>query len=331
MTLNPSRRTFLQSNAALVATGATASLSGCVGDLLGIGSDEPSSMTTVGKWWPAKDAVSDAVEGPTGTYGLTYVSLESVAEAADRVDGDLLQSVTFRFDERFGAFDVSPEDVTFRLYNAHWDVLRWDHDPSDQKTALAEAGFEPADEHREFTIYASGSDAGGSGERNDHQEDHRVFAFDGTFLVHTSRLLWQAGTAIDRIERLIDTHAGEFERFADENETIGGLLERARTGDTLSISQFDSLPTSEPAPKYGFFEGLSARCLSGRFDGNRLHRQDLFQFPDRETADMDAIETDVDALEDEDDGFGHATETTVNGQGPLVEVTYALPLESLVE
>jgi hypothetical protein len=331
MTVNPSRRTFLQNSAALVATGATTSLSGCVGDLLGTSTDSGSSITTVGKWWPAKAATSGAVEGPTESYGLTYVSLESVVEATDRVDGDLLQGVTFRFDDRFGAFDVSPEDVTFRLYNSHWDVLRWDHDPSDPETVLDEAGFEPASHHREFTIYASGSDAGGSGERNDHPDEHRVFAFDGTVLVHTSRLLWQDGAAIDGVERLIDTHAGEFERFADENDTIGGLLERARAGDTLSISQFDSLPTSEPLPKYGFFEGLSARCLSGRFDGERFQRQDLFQFPDREAVDMDAIETYVEALDDEDDGFGHATETTVNRQSGLVEVSSTLPLESLVE
>jgi hypothetical protein len=331
MPLNASRRDLLEVGGALATAGSTAGLSGCVGDLLGIGSDSQSAISTVGTWWPARTAIADLLEDLPGYYGVQYVSFDAVEAADDRVDGDLFQIVTFRFDDRFQGLGVDPEDVGFRLYSPLWDVLRWDHDPSDVVTTLVETGAERVGQYRDFTIVseAAGGDAG-------HGDGHgdvgsTVFAFDGSFLIHTRHVPWQDGKAIEGVKRLIDVRAGDLERFADENETFSRLLEAAYDGDVLGVQRFDSLSDSSADPEYGLFAGLDWECSSGRFDGTRFRRQDLYRFSGTDAVDMDSIETYVDTLEDETEGLGHATETTVNRHGPLVEVRYTVRLESIIE
>lgn len=50
--------------------------------------------------------------------------------------------------------------------------------------------------------------------------------------------------------------------------------------------------------------------------------------PRRDVLRMDAIKTYVEALEDDEDRFGQATETTVDRESRPVEVTWASTLES---
>ena len=192
-------------------------------------------------------------------------------------------------------------------------------------------GAERVGQHRDFTIVseAGGGDAGPGDGHGD--VGSTVFAFDGTFLIHTRRVPWQDGKAIEGVKRLIDVRAGELERFADENDTLSRLLEAAYDGDLLGVQQFDSLSDATAEPAYGLFAGLDWECTGGRFDGTRFRRQELYRFSDAEMVDTESIETYVDTLEDETDGPGHATETTVKRHGPLVEIRYTVRLESIIE
>lgn len=323
-----SRRDLLRAGAAVATIGTvgTGSLSGCLGVLIGGGS-ERSALDVVTRWWAVPSQLTGRADRSPARY-VRCVSPSAVAEANDRVSGDLLRRGARRFQAQFQSFDVTYRDIAFRFRPGDWELLEVEHDRGRAANALRANGFRKATEHRGFAVFAESDrpdSGGGVADRG------RLYAFDGSIVLTTRRGRWPPDGGVRAITGLIDAGEGELDRVPETDDTVGGLLSAARHGDFVFVDRTDRVTDDDADPEFGRFAGQIGSCSAGEFGADALHFQSLTLFSDSSAMDIEAVRQYVNALEDEDSGVFAATETSIDRRGRLVEITFDVPLESLVD
>ncbi|MFT4932179.1 MAG: hypothetical protein ACI91T_002068 [Natronomonas sp.] len=323
-----SRRDFLRAGAAVATMGTVGvgSLSGCLGVLIG-GGTERSALDVVTRWWAVPSQLTETADRSPARY-VRCVSPSAVAEANDRVSGDLLRRGARRFETQFRPFDVTYREVAFRFRPGDWELLEVGHDRGRAANALRANGFRKATEHRGFAVFAESDrpDSGGG-----DADQGRLYAFDGSIVLTTRRGLWPPDGGVRAITGLIDAGQGKLDRVPETDDTVGGLLSAARHGDFAFVDRKDRVAADEADPEFGRFEGQIGSCSAGEFGTDALHFQSLTLFSDSSAVDIEAVRQYVRTLEDEDRGVFGTTETSVDRRGRLIEITFVVSLESLVD
>jgi len=327
---SPSRRDLLRAGGAVATIGAVGagSFSGCLGTLIGGGS-ERSAVDVVTRWWADPGQLTGRADRSPARY-VRCVSPSAVAEANDRVSGDLLRRGARRFEAEFRPFDVTYREVSFRFRPGDWELLAVDHGRGRAASALRANGFRKVTEHRGFAVFAE-SDRSDSGGEGDVADPGRLYAFDGSIVLTTRRERWPPDGGVRAITGLIDAGEGALDRVPETDDAVGGLLSAARDGDFAFVDRTDRIAAGDADPEFGRFDGQIGSCSAGEFGTDALHFQSLTLFSESSAVDIEAIREYVQALEDEDSGVFAATETSVDRRGRLVEITFVVSLESLVD
>jgi len=315
-----SRRDLLTRSAALAALGATGSLAGCTElDVLG-GSDD-DLVEELRTWLPAPETFSS--DAPPGRYFFFGSDLTRVRAAPERAETMLNVPEQSRVDH----LGVDAEDVD-RAFQISFvsTVLAGDFDSGSVADALTSTGLDPDGAVGDFRLFEGKLEPPGTGSDGPPRR-HRI-AVGSSHVVEMR--LDTTELPPSTVDRIVETHEGERERYADANADIAALLDAQ--GDAMGVSgraRPEPVDEQQSAPESGSFVGLVASGSAVEVSGDvlRLNQVSVLDSPD--DIDREAIANFVEQLTTTDDGifdYDHV-ETTVDDR--VVQVVFETPLDEL--
>lgn len=268
---------MLQRTMAVAGVGAVASSAGCMGFL--DGSDDAYA-----DWMPAP-AELDAEE----PYRFSAYDEDDWTEHEDE-----LETVDFSdFERQWEPLDFDHEDVSTSLYFGPVAVYEASFDDEEAVDELEDEGFEVDGEQDGSDVYVS-------------ENGERAFGLGDEILLIANDDWGASGSGSDEalspkelVELVVDTTAGEADRYVETNDDVGALVDAF--GDVSSI-EVDAISVDlEEDVESGQFEGMVARGETDTFDGDETERRWLTLYEDEADVDLDDLETWVDADNEFDD------------------------------
>lgn len=268
------RRQFLT----VGSTVATAGLAGCT-DILG--GDDGAGLDDVGAWLPDPVAIDSGLDH----YAFEARSPAAQAEAVD----DLFVESSFRPDPEFGSVTVTDVESTISVSNAStaqsqysFDLYFGSFDADWAETNLQNNGYNRVGSNDDLTIY-------------DRNDTAAIAVSSDTAIEVTHQ--GSNPDAARLIDTLIDTEAGEVDRYTDAYSDMEVLLDSLPSGHNVEGEAFSEV--SENAPEVGLFEGQVAGGTSETIDGRQVDVTEVLVFLD----DRDVVERRIEEYIDESGEF----------------------------
>ncbi|WP_157512038.1 hypothetical protein [Halapricum sp. CBA1109] len=254
------------------------------------------------------------------TFG--YSNPRKIAENEDNFDEDTYETYE---QQELGNTGVDFDEMTLRLGTGEYAVVDGDYEEDDVVDELESDGeetseFEEDGEEGEFTVYVP-VDSGDT--------VSLAFAVNGTRVVRGTNLSSGGfgGTptsdadAVDVLETVIDTQAGNTARFTDESEAFSILTDEL--GETTLVSgRFESEAIEDGNPEAGSFEGALGGGVAITVNGEQSDAKFVTVFENEGDADQGDLEDYVDeSLDDRYDPNGEPAYDT-GGRTGVIEFTF---------
>ena len=316
---DPTRRSLLETGAAAISIGGLASHAGCLGYFTG-NRGSPTAGSFITRWWTAPGRVVPSVQssGPDVAY---FFSPAAILAARERVDDDLLPGViTGENTDQWGVLDLDLADVQYYFAYSmigRYSVLRYDHDVESASETLESKGFEQLGHHRGFDCFGRPRQDGD--DRDETRTPGRLRAINGSTVVMTSRFRWPEDSGVAVLKAIVDGGVGAVEGVPETDDGAAAVL------DDLGDAAFAIVD-----PR-GTYEGRSVDHSDAfEFGTDALQFREQFLFRDASAVATDHLQQDVDELETPGKGRYDASEIHLHVRGPLAELVYDVPYDTLL-
>ncbi|WP_324664931.1 hypothetical protein [Haloarcula sediminis] len=285
---DPTRRAVLARSAA--AAGAVVG-AGCSSPF---GSGGDADVFT--RWLPSPSALRS-----TDHYRFDYYDLGTLAAQRAHLGGDPTV-----FERTWEPLGLAWDDATAVVTVDSVDVVTAEFDRDAAVSDLQAAGYERAGEYEGHVRYRNG-------------ETGTVFALaDGTILVSAvDRYGTTSADPTSRIETVIDAATGDVDRYAEDNEDMGTLVEELGRATLVGGRTMDE-PESGAA-RSGRFENLVAEGARSVVDGTTVEEKWVYLYDRPRDVDTAALEAYVAANDDSSEGvdarFGAVEDISYTTEG----------------
>lgn len=271
------RREALRLGGATAALAATGSMAGC------------SSIPFIGGAGYTNWLFAPGTIGDVDHYNFGYTDVKRVRNNEDEFDDQYYDS--FESNEDSWPLDqtgVDVDDVDSQLSLGSVGRVAGSFAKDEVTGDLEDEDFEHDTDHEGYAIY--------------HQDDQRAVGVKENEFVH-ARLRYgtQADDARDVVETLIDTNAGDEDRYVDDSEDFKKLTDELGSGTFVSGGTQEEV--EETNAENGQFEGAVASGYAFTVNGETSDLKHVYVFSDEGDVDMGDVEdwTDGDDFDDVDD------------------------------
>ncbi|MFD1563706.1 hypothetical protein ACFR99_09115 [Haloarchaeobius amylolyticus] len=281
-----SRRDVLRTGAGVAGTGLLTALAGC------------SEVPVVGSFFgfDYTEWVYDPNALDSDSVMVVLMNVETILDADDVPDkGDLRDQVTNNY-----SGELMADDVEYSLSVGNAEILTGSFDVQEIVDGMR---FDGDGSHGDFDLYT------------DDDEEGAVIATDGEFLVRASA--FEADTAREEIELLIDTYNGDADRFADVNDDFDQVQGEVDTDDFVFITGQTESATEDAAD-----DTVVTTAITAEIDGEDTNGTYLLLYASEDGIDLDEAESDIESELSEE-----AELNDVSQDGRLVTAEFTTPTE----
>lgn len=291
---------MLRTGAGLAGTGALASLTGCLSDVLpgdgGLVDGGAGASVSAADWVPAPSTYGDRDHARWGVLRPA-----DLAPHADALGEDFYEVLVSGYAD--GLLGLDPTDVRTHVVTGGGSVFEAGFDGDAVSEALSDDGFSEAGTHEGFDVWRSGADA---------------VAVGDDVLVVGSR----EDDPVAGMEAVVDAGTGASERYREASDAADQLFSRLTDGQLRGGTTRD--PPETPVPSYGRFAGLTGRGYAVDVDDGESTVRMVFTFESADDADSDAVEEMFQGT-----GLGHSfgdvTDVEAAADGAVVTLSATVP------
>lgn len=291
------RRTVLKRAGAASVGGIVASTAGCIGGPP-IGGSGAGSYAS---WLPAPGDIDDSDH-----YSFYKISPTVFAEHEDELDSDGYD----QFETYFSGGGASMADIDFdetdQIVAMGSAVVYSSQVPQeDVVDELEDNDFDDDTDHEGYTIFVS-------------PDERNAAGVNGETVVWGSRAS-QSTDAVEVVEGVIDTEAGEEDRYADDSEDFGVLIDTLGDGDFVYGRTTEEGETDDP--ESGQFRDLVATGSRFDIDAETSEVMWVYVFEDEDDVDIEDFEDYVDENDGSDGTFDDVDDVSIEASGRAVIIS----------
>jgi len=282
------RRAMLRRGLAAVGAGTLVSTAGCSG---GIPNPLGGGSGVYADWLPAPDELGDRDH-----YQFYYFDAETIEANEDELNDE-----NFDFDsveDSWTPLSFDWEDATTILYLGLNIVVEAAFNREDAIEDLEAEDFDDEPEHEGYSIYLNPTET-------------RAFGVgDGTVVVTSA---YGTEDPVDTIEAIIDAKAGNADRYADDSEDMGLLIDELSSETTVSGRTSEEPSDEDPAS--GRFDDMVARGNTATINGETTDRKWVVVYDNERNVDIDDLEEWVDENDGNDQLFDDVDDISYESSG----------------
>lgn len=288
-----SRRDVLRTGASVATVGGIASLAGC------------SNVPVVGSYFEGgidyTEWAYDPAELDKQSLWVAYQDVATILETDEVPDkGELRDNVTNNYS---GA--LLADDVEAAVSVGQSEILSGSFDGGD---VVDEMEFSSAENYGDFDVYTDSSDEG---------DDDALVATDGDYLVRSAPTRYYEFDVRDELELLIDTYAGDADRYLDVNGNFEQINDELGSGEMAFVTAKTDSSVEDASDDATVAEGVVASI-----DGAETSGTYVFLYKSEDGVDLDRTESEV------ADSFGDDVEVNdVSQDGRMVTAEYTVSTE----
>jgi hypothetical protein len=297
MDTEKTRRDVLKIGAAGSLT-VVGSMAGCSGLLGGDGGASYKS------WLYAPGTI-----GEEDHYSFTVTDHRDIRDNEDEL-GDFYDAFESQEDSfPLSAMDVDYDEMNLSISPSNGTAIRGSFSGSDAVSELEDnEDFEDEDEHEGYTVFVAG------GGENATSAPRAIGINGSTAVAERSSPFGDSPDPQDVVETLIDTDAGNEERYGEDNEDMNVVLNRVGSGSIVDGSTQEE--TEETNAEQGQFEGEVASGRRIRINGETTTNRQVLVFASSDDVNTNDIETWT-----ETDTFDDVDNISISQSGRRITIT----------
>ncbi|WP_276252049.1 hypothetical protein [Haloarcula rara] len=285
------RRTMLRRSLATAGAGALVGAAGCSSIPNPLGGNTPYA-----NWLPVPDDISD-----DDHYSFTYLNLDDIESNEDELDDESFD--TSNFEGTWAPVDIDWEDVSGvttigigGFLGLGGLIVEAEFDRDDAISDLEDEDFEEDSEHEGYTLMLG-------------PEESQAYAVGDGALVSAPASEGDTGT----VEAIVDAKTGNGDRYGDENDDMGELIDALGGGTIIDGRTMDEPDEAEPAE--GTFDAMVASGQRAKINGESTDLKHVVVYESEDDVDTDDLEEWVTENDGDDGQFENLEDISYDSNG----------------
>lgn len=300
----------MKSGSALAVGVSVSSFSGCLSGPPGLGSPG-GGVGSFTSWLPAPGEIRDLDH-----YRFRTFQPKQMANFEGFANSDDYDTIANAYGRQFSSqMGIGFDEINQLTSTGTGEIAVTDVSREDIVDELEDNNYNDESEHEGYVVYLSPNGA------------NAVGVTDGTVIF--GREYPSVPDAVEVVEGIIDTNAGNEDRYEDESDDCRTLLNQLGSGHWVSGQTQEEGSATEPAS--GRFRDLVARGITVSFDDEKSEYRNVLVFEDADDIDTNDVEDYVDANEQSGRKFDNANDVSTNTDGRSVIVTATLDTDDTFE